>query len=208
MCGRYSLGVELTIEELQDIINGINRAKNPEATSEQIQWDLKTHGEIFPTNIVPVVTGEGPIAMRWGFAMHDSSRPIINSRVETLLEKPMFRKPALENRCLIPAAFYYEWRDQGQGKIKHKLRPEGNSLIYMAAIARLEKDKPVPVFSIITRAASLNVVAIHDRMPIILPYSAQKDWLSPNAAVLDVLETAILDVKYQPDAPIQTTFFQ
>lgn len=47
MCGRYHIDEKGLPEELEKIINELNRKKTPEG--------LKTAGEIFPTDIVPVL---------------------------------------------------------------------------------------------------------------------------------------------------------
>ncbi len=41
---------------------------------------------------------------------------LINTRAETLTEKPAFRAAFKKRRCLIPAAVFYEWKKEGSGK--------------------------------------------------------------------------------------------
>lgn len=66
-------------------------------------------GEIFPTNLAPVITKHGELqAMRWGFLRFDGKGAIINARSETAAEKAMFHYPMQYGRCLIPASWYFE----------------------------------------------------------------------------------------------------
>ena len=86
MCGRYFLAQskqDQPSDELSRIIAALNRKKTPAS--------LKTSGEIFPSDIVPVLANNRqmeiePFAMRWGYSF-PNSRPIINARSETALQK-------------------------------------------------------------------------------------------------------------------------
>lgn len=174
MCGRFYVDKEIPVEELKHIIDEVNRKLQSKPEYEQLKMPL---GEIFPTNIVPVIAPNKehiatPYPMQWGFSKFDGKGQIINARSESALEKPMFRKPMLERRCLIPATNYFEWEKQGTKKIKHALRDPISQIIYMAGIYRYEADKPLPVFVILTRDAVPGIRYIHDRMPVILPKDA------------------------------------
>lgn len=133
--------------------------------------------EVFPGDTVLTVAAGGvPEAMRWGFTPGDGAkRLVINARSETLASRPMFRGPLASGRCLIPASFYYEWRCSDGSRRKYALSPEGNRLFYMAALWRDEPCGRVCV--IITRPASEAVSFVHDRMPLIIPYSSCAAWL-------------------------------
>lgn len=93
MCGRFSL--DGRVKEIHKLLDALE----PEGT------DLKT-GEIFPTNVVPVLEeAEGkmrPAAMAWGFPRWDGKGVIFNARSETALAKPMFRKALLRHPALVP----------------------------------------------------------------------------------------------------------
>ena len=61
MCGRYYIAEDDMTEEMARIIEEINRKKTPEG--------MKTSGEIFPSDIVPVLANSRqqdvqPFAMR------------------------------------------------------------------------------------------------------------------------------------------------
>jgi len=115
MCGRYYVDDEEPA--LRDIVEKLRDAH------------VKT-GEVFPTDVAAVMAANGDFAaMRWGFPRFDGKGVIINARGETAAEKPMFRRPMLEGRCLIPASWYFEWEKRGREKIKYALAaPEERAL--------------------------------------------------------------------------------
>jgi len=111
MCGRYY--VEISEDELRDII-----AKAEEKLKNEPEQMTFTGGEIFPSNVVPVVTGIGDAQfMKWGFpAIAQGRPPLINARSETALTSRTFRDAMEHSRCLIPATAYYEWKDIGKNQ--------------------------------------------------------------------------------------------
>lgn len=183
MCGRYY--IDGNSETMMDIISQI--ASGPDGNR---LMDMKL-GEIFPTDTVPVITGERPRLMQWGFARYNGGGKVINARSETALEKPMFAKSMRERRCLLPASWYFEWqRDGSAKKQKHAISLPDSTPLAMAGVFREEKDLPLPVFVILTREAAPGLSHIHDRMPVILPVDIQKEWLSYGCDVRSAMEAA------------------
>ena len=196
MCGRYYIAEDDMTEEMARIIEEINRKKTPEG--------MKTSGEIFPSDIVPVLANSRqqdvqPFAMRWGYTF-PNSKPVINARAETAAIKPMFKDGMKQRRCLIPATHYYEWEHRGRQSIKYAIRPERSRMLYLAGIYHLEKhdDVIVPTFTVLTREASPGISFIHDRMPIILPSEIITDWLDSRNDAVEVIQAAMLDMEYHP----------
>ncbi len=170
MCGRYYTADDDL--EIQSILAALGH-------------DERIHtGEIFPTNVVPVLAEGGkPRLMQWGFARYNGGGKVINARSETAAEKNMFSKAMRECRCLLPASYYFEWQRSGSTK-KQKFAislPEKETL-YMAGLYREEKDQPLPVFVILTQDAAPSVSDIHDRMPVILPKAVQSLWINSDDA--------------------------
>ena len=196
MCGRYYIAEDDMTEEMARIIEEINRKKTPEG--------MKTSGEIFPSDIVPVLANSRqqdvqPFAMRWGYTF-PNGKPVINARSETAAIKPMFKDGMKQRRCLIPATHYYEWEHRGRQSIKYAIRPERSRMLYLAGIYHLEKhdDVIVPTFTVLTREASPGISFIHDRMPIILPSEIITDWLDSRNDAVEVIQAAMLDMEYHP----------
>ena len=186
MCGRYY--IEIDEKEILDIINEIEKNKKP--SYEQIT--IKTSGEIFPTDIVPVRTGiDNYLPMKWGFTNYNG-KPVINARSETAYEKPMFRKSMLEQRCLIPASGYYEWKKEDSKKIQYRLFIP-DSPLYFAGCWRQENSSSLNTFVILTQEAAGTAEAIHDRMPVIMPLNLAGAWLDGDR---DVIRAAIKELSF------------
>ena len=170
MCGRYY--IETDERELQDIVNDVQR----KISGAPEQMKLKTNGEVFPSDMVPVQTGDKRYEpMIWGF-IGINGKPLINARSETAATKPTFKQSMLERRCLIPASGYYEWRKDGKNKIKYQFYLPG-SLMFFAGCFRQEPGSHINRFVILTRQASKNIEWVHDRMPVIIPKSHIQTWL-------------------------------
>ena len=187
MCGRFYIDDD--DKEMQVIKSAIER----KARDYPENIKLKTGGDIFPTDLVPVQTGLDQYeSMKWGFAGFDG-KPVINARSETALQKPMFQKSMLERRCLIPASGYYEWQKSGSRKIQFRFHRPGG-LLYLAGCFRQEKNSGIFNFVILTAQAVNGLEVIHDRMPVIIPHDHINTWLneSPDAA-----EYAIRDLAYE-----------
>lgn len=200
MCGRFCIDETIGGTELQNIIDVLNRRSN--ATP------VKTSGEIYPTDIVPIITNnrsmvQSAFAMSWGYSLPDGKR-IINARSETAEMKPMFRDGIEQRRCVIPATNYFEWERRSKDKTKYAIRPTIDGLMYMAGIYRVEQG--LPVFTILTREPAETIEFIHDRMPVILPSEMVSDWIDPKYKASDILKNAVKSVQYQraePPAPEQ-----
>lgn len=195
MCGRFYIPDDDSNEELQRIINQLNRVK---------ETPVKT-GEVFPTDVAAVIANSKamnptPFAMRWGYTLDDRA-PVINARSESAAEKPLFRDGMQQRRCLIPASHYFEWERLGKQKIKNAIKPVGSETMYMAGIYRIISG--VPEFTILTREPGECIRHIHDRMPVILPKAAAKDWLNPQYGAADILKSAVINVSFAPVEGIQ-----
>ena len=190
MCGRYYIAEDDQAEELKQIIDIINRKHNGE---------IKTAGEVFPSETVPVIATSRaqkitPFAMEWGYSTSDGNR-LINARSETASQKPTFKDGMLHRRCIVPASWYFEWNRNEKGKPKYAIGNDQKNVIYMAGIYRFEHDKPV--FSILTREPAGSIQFIHNRMPVILPKEAVRDWLNTSYRAEDILQHAVLNVNYR-----------
>lgn len=190
MCGRYFISNEQEEAEINKIIETVKiRYRNTPILSE-----MKT-GEIYPTYIVPVITAESPVLMKWGFARFDGKGQVINARLESASEKPMFRKPFAERRCLVPASWFFEWEKRGTKKQKYAIGFQDT--LYMAGLYRFERDVPIPTFVILTRPAAPGIAFIHDRMPVILTKETHKAWFSEHISNQDVMNSSATNLLYR-----------
>jgi putative SOS response-associated peptidase YedK len=217
MCGRY------TITRQQGLADELEAALDPSV--EHNRW-WKPRFNVAPTQDAPVVTLRDGVRtlemMRWGlvpfWAGKDGARPplarsgsagprstpvgsaqvIINARVETVKQKPMFRDPlARGRRCLVPADGFFEWKKQGKHKQPMWIHPgDGRTFAFAglwsrAKIAGAGGPRGVPggndvsdtgelrSFAIVTGPPNELVESIHDRMPIVIARDAWAAWLDP-----------------------------
>lgn len=189
MCGRFFVDRAESAEDLERIIDALNR-----------KGQIVRTGEIFPSDPVAVIANSramtpAAFAMSWGYHADDGNL-IINARSETAAEKPMFRDGMKQRRCLLPATTYFEWEKQAGGKVKYAIRPSGTDLFFLAALYRIEGNRAC--CTVLTREVAPSIAFIHDRMPVILPRAAVKDWLNPACNPSELLRAAMTDVVYAP----------
>jgi len=199
MCGRYLIDDEAYADILQ-ILHDLKAAKD-RVYSENIPAGELIKGEVFPTNVAPVIENGEIVAVKWGFPHWKNTGVIINARSETALEKRMFGKPLRERRCVIPSSGFYEWgdgSDLGHGgrssgrkrKNKYLFRRPGEHSLYMAGMVGTFHDAfgdEYNAFTILTTAANENVAPIHDRMPVILASDEVDLWINDNGFMEFVL---------------------
>jgi putative SOS response-associated peptidase YedK len=149
----------------------------PLATSKNIK-----PGQIIPT-IISLNNRNRLSGIKWGFVPVWAKDPkigykMINSRSETIFEKPSFRSAIRKTRCLIPATGFYEWDGK---KNAHLFQLAGEKYFAMAGIYSEWKDPQGEILttcSIITREANKDVRDVHERMPVILDEVNEYEWLS------------------------------
>jgi putative SOS response-associated peptidase YedK len=127
-----------------------------------------------------------PLLAKWGFPKWDGKGVIINARAESINEKPMFKKLLLSNRCIVPASYYFEWKQENNRKEKYKIKRPGSN-IYMAGLYNIVADNSRQLslfnqsmdvyYTIITRNSNDSVSRIHKRMPLIFDAQEMFDWL-------------------------------
>lgn len=172
MCGRYSLEpwdsaeVEKIIKEVQD--------------------KIKT-GEIYPTNIVPVLTGPDKVeAVKWGFLGFKGNQTIINARAETAADKRIFSKPLMDKRCVVPSTGFFEWQDTGtKKKQKYKFSLPGQTALYLAGLYNdFQGERRVVI---LTTGANASMEEVHNRMPVVLQKDEVSAWIQDGDRTSDLL---------------------
>ena len=213
MCGRYasSMDPEDIVEEFE-----LRTADLP-----RLQADYN----VAPTKEIYAVLERPPkgeqIAerqlrtMTWGLVPSWAKDPkigsrLINARMETVAEKPAYRRAFEKRRAILPADGYYEWYVTDAltkaGKPKKQpffIRPKDGSILAMAGLYELWRDPTKAdddplrwrwTCTVITTTATDDLGRIHDRMPLMLPRAAYDAWLDPaprdTADLLDLLEPA------------------
>ena len=133
--------------------------------------------------------GREAVMSKWGLLPHWAKDAkiafkMINARAETLTEKPAYRGLLTRHRCLIPADGFYEWTIGSDGKKQpiHFHLP-GYELFAFAGLWTSRTDEETGEIldscTIITTRPNELVAPVHDRMPVILPTTAEAVWLDP-----------------------------
>ena len=169
MCGRYTL---YTTDELEDRY----RLEVSEA--------IHPNYNVAPSQTMPVITSEGLQMMRWGlippWAKDERiGYKLINARSETVFDKPMWKKPVMQRRCLVPANGFYEWKKTEAGKIPHYIYLTEDRIFSFAGIWETWKHEGNDwhTFSIMTTTPNEEMKPIHNRMPVIIDREDDDMWL-------------------------------
>ena len=155
MCGRYVVtnAVQKTREIVKSAI-AVNDADNFNATPQQKLPVIKSY-----TN------GKTIESLQWGLThswdKEKKIKPLINARLETLKEKKSF-KNLINNRCLVVADGYYEWKREKISKQPYYFTRFDNKTMYFAGIYGNRQ------FIIITMQADSNAIDIHHRQSVII----------------------------------------
>ncbi|MCA9420456.1 MAG: SOS response-associated peptidase, partial [Nitrospira sp.] len=104
---------------------------------------------------------------------------LINARGETVADKPSFRQAFKQQRCLVLADGFYEWKREGKTKQPYYIRlKDGRPFAFAGLWERWEKQEPaLKTCALITTGPNTLMEPIHNRMPVILPESAYGSWL-------------------------------
>jgi putative SOS response-associated peptidase YedK len=152
---------------------------------------------------------------RWGlvpgFAKDISGPPLFNARSETVTEKPAFQAAVASRRAVIPASGYYEWREVSGVKTPQFISLPEDELLLFAALYEWWRN-PTPQSpadqwllsaTILTRASTGPLNAIHDRMPVFLDGDAAGEWLDPHAdgsiELVELIADAAEDIAEQAE---------
>lgn len=201
MCGRYasSRRPEDLAEEFE-----IDARSVTETVTEPLAPDYN----VAPTDRVYAVVerpvaDEGPITrqlrvVRWGLVPFWAKDPsigsrMINARVETVHEKPAFRRALARRRCLLPADGFYEWYPTEQLNARGRpvkqpffIRPADGSVLAMAGLYEIWRDPTRDdgdperfrwTCTVLTTAAEDRLGHIHDRMPLLVERANVGVWL-------------------------------
>ena len=193
MCGRYA-----ATRKPEDLVVEF------EAVAAGGQTALPADYNVAPTKDVHVVrwkkerdeaykpTGEGHRELRvvrWGLVpswAKDVSvgNRLLNARVESLAEKPAFRKAAQSRRCLVPADGWYEWakRLDSPKKQPYFIAPQDGSVLAFAGLYEVwgRGDDRLYTCTVVTTPAVGVLEEIHTRMPLVLPPDRWAAWLDPS----------------------------
>jgi len=203
MCGRYAssrdpadLVVEFEIdagnvrESVQELPDNYNVAPTDPVIAVVERKD-REHPDQVVRKLTTVKWGLVP---SWAKDTSIGSR-LINARMETVAEKPAFKKAFAARRCILPADGYYEWYETEQKlngkpvKQPYFIHPADGSVLAMAGLYEIWRDKSVAdaesdaawlwTCTVLTTTATDDLGRIHDRMPLLVERERYDAWLDP-----------------------------
>jgi putative SOS response-associated peptidase YedK len=128
---------------------------------------------------------------------------MINARMETVAEKPAYKRAFASRRCLLPADGYFEWYETQQTGRSGKplkqpffIHPQDGGLLAMAGLYEIWRDPERAeddphrfrwTCTVLTTRAEDSVGHIHDRMPLMVEPDRWGAWLDPEVSEADDL---------------------
>ena len=212
MCGRYA-----SSRKPEDLVEEF------EIDKVEVKETLAPDYNVAPTKQVYAVVERPPSkaeehveepaerqlrTLRWGLVPFWAKDPaignkMINARMETVHEKPAYRKAFASRRCLLPADGYYEWYATEQKTKAGKplkqpffIHPADGSVMAMAGLYEIwrdptrDEDDPQRFLwtcTVLTTTAEDAVGHIHDRMPLLVERDRWGAWLDPRSSDADTL---------------------
>jgi putative SOS response-associated peptidase YedK len=191
VCGRYTLATpdpfdvrgRFPVGESVAIEQRFNVAPGDSVLTVTTDKEGATRGELLKWGLVP----------SWADSP-DTGLKMINARVETVTEKPAFKRAFERYRCLIIADGFYEWRKSDEShprKQPFHITRGGGSLFAFAGLWSIwyaPDDTKLRTCTILTTQANPAIVSLHDRMPIILAPEHERAWLDTATTREDLRE--------------------
>ena len=180
MCGRFLL-ISSTDEIAQTF--GVDTHAN-----------IPERYNIAPTQPVLIVRqsergSRGLASVEWGLVPEWAKElrrdnPMINARVETVVEKPSFRSPMKRTRCLVPSNGWYEWKASGGAKQPWLLETISNAPFAFAGIWTTwhgtDGESWLETMAILTAPATGPLRAVHGRRPLVVRRDQYDAWMTPH----------------------------
>jgi putative SOS response-associated peptidase YedK len=204
MCGRYASSRRPTdlIEEFEVVTDRTPAPLEPD-------YNVAPTKEVYAVLDRPARTDDpetkGPPerqlrVLRWGLVPSWAKDPaignrMINARMETVAEKPAYRRAFASRRCLLPADGYFEWYPTSQTNARGKpvkqpffIRPRDGGILAMAGLYEIWRDPTKAeddpdrfrwTCTVLTTEAEDSLGHIHDRMPLMVERERWHEWLDP-----------------------------
>jgi putative SOS response-associated peptidase YedK len=141
----------------------------------------------------------------WAKSMSTGAK-MINARVETVHEKPAYRRAFAKHRCLLPADGFYEWQtlpateNRKARKQPYFIAPEDGTVMALAGLyefwrdPQAAEDDPAAWLiscTIITTEATDAAGRVHPRMPLAVNADDYDAWLDPSHQDADELRALL-----------------
>jgi putative SOS response-associated peptidase YedK len=201
MCGRY-----VSTRSPQDLTRLFHVTDWQPAETLAPSWNVAPTDDVYAVlERTPREEDEASVRrelrpLRWGLVPSWAKDAkigarLINARVETVHEKPAFRRAFLKHRCLLPADGFYEWeqlKDRATGKARKQpyfVHPADEQVMALAGLyeywrdPRVKRDDDPAAWlmscTILTTEATDSAGRVHPRMPLALRPDHYDAWLAP-----------------------------
>ena len=154
MCGRYA-----SSREPDDLIEEFEVVTDRTAAPLAADYNVAPTKEVYavverpPSKDSPEPPERQLRVFTWGLVPSWAKDPsignrMINARMETVAEKPAYKKAFAVRRCLLPADGYFEWYPTSQTNAKGKpvkqpyfIRPADGGVLAMAGLYEIWRDQ-------------------------------------------------------------------
>ena len=201
MCGRYA-----SSRSSEDLVDEFEVVESRIAAPLPPDYNVAPTKEVYAVVERPPSRESGEPAQRqlrvltWGLVPSWAKDPsignrMINARMETVAEKPAYRKAFASRRALLPADGYFEWYATSQTNARGKpvkqpffIRPRDGGVLAMAGLYEIwrdptrAEDDPARFrwsCTVLTTQAEDSLGHIHDRMPLMVERERWHEWLDP-----------------------------
>jgi putative SOS response-associated peptidase YedK len=208
MCGRYALS-----QSADDIAEefGVDRIDLAERIDPS--WNVAPTDPVFGVlarkrRDEPEVVERRLRTLRWGLVPswakdRTIGNRLINARLETVHEKPAFKRAFAVRRCLLPADGYFEWYGEKKGKKQpFFIRPKDGGVLAMAGLYEIWRDPAIAddddptaflwTSVVLTTEAEDDIGQIHDRTPLLIEPERWAEWLDPTVDDVDTLRGLLI----------------
>ncbi|MBN1188047.1 MAG: SOS response-associated peptidase [Bacteroidales bacterium] len=209
MC--YHIAIHITREELEERFN-VDYSKN-------LPHVPRYHVSAFQLPLVPVIQSGAANKIshsQWGLipywskdkAFADQIRlKTFNARIEEAIEKPSYKLPMKQSRCLIPVKGFFEYHTHENKKYPFYIQSKNQEIFALAGIYDQWLDKSTgeqyDTFSILTMDANPMMEKIHNtkkRMPVVLTKRNEQLWLDISITPSDLIPSILKENKITMDA--------
>lgn len=194
MCGRYTLATpdpfdvraRFPVGESVAIEQRFNVAPGDDVLAVTTDKEGTPRGELLKWGLVPSWSKSGNAT--------SPTPKMINARVETVAERPAFKRAFERYRCLIIADGFYEWRKPDEShprKQPFHITRDDRGLFAFAGLWSIwyaADDTKLRSCAILTTRANDAIAPLHDRMPVILAPEHEGAWLDPSTSPAELDE--------------------
>lgn len=184
MCGRFVQS--LTAEELKQRFSAFEFAE----TIPPPSWNIAPTAQIVilledhkNPGVFRAESARWSLTPSWSKTLQ-TAFPTFNARVEGLAEKPVWRAPLDNRRCVILTTGFYEWTGPKGARVPHFLRHQSDDLLPMAGLYGWWKEPGAQgsdrwhlTATMLTRSATGPLEHLHHRAPVFMHPQLQDTWI-------------------------------